>query len=51
MQWHGRLNFVPLRIRVHGQNDMNDTPDHAPADRPTQSKRVIASPVKRSAMD
>ncbi|SGZ26297.1 BQ5605_C024g09880 [Microbotryum silenes-dioicae] len=22
MQWHGRLNFVPLRIRMHRQNDV-----------------------------
>ncbi|SDA02818.1 BZ3500_MvSof-1268-A1-R1_Chr11-1g03172 [Microbotryum saponariae] len=51
-KWHGRLTSGPLRIRApqdsRARPERHDTPDHAPADRPTQSKRVIVSPVKRS---
>ncbi|SCZ92061.1 BZ3500_MvSof-1268-A1-R1_Chr5-3g08311 [Microbotryum saponariae] len=42
-KWHGSLNFMPLRIRVHGQNDMTrQTATPGPA--------VRLSP-RRSAMD
>ncbi|SCZ94346.1 BZ3500_MvSof-1268-A1-R1_Chr12-2g03835 [Microbotryum saponariae] len=50
MQWHGRLNFVPLRIRVRGQNDLTRQTTPSPTVR-LSPRRVIASPVKRSAMD
>ncbi|SCZ87666.1 BZ3500_MvSof-1268-A1-R1_Chr2-2g05132 [Microbotryum saponariae] len=49
-KWHRRPTFVPLRIRVHGQNDMTRLTTPPPTVR-LSPRWVIASPVKRSAMD